>query len=97
MLRKLSNAFGPSGYEDEVRNIIKSEMKNLCDEMYEDSIGNLICHKKGVLVDGKSIMLTAHIDEVGFIISGITEKGFLEFKTVGGIDTAALLFRNVKI
>lgn len=72
MLQKLSNAFGPSGYEDEVREIIKSEMQNLCDEMYEDNIGNLICHKKGLLINNKSIMLTAHMDEVGFIISYIT-------------------------
>ena len=43
MLQKLSNAFGPSGYEDEVREIIKSEMQNLCDEMYFPSLATKIC------------------------------------------------------
>ena len=97
MLQKLSKAFGPSGYEDEVRDIIKSEMKNFCDEMYEDCIGNLICHKKGTLVDGKSIMLTAHMDEVGFIISYITSDGYLKFQTVGGIDPNVLISKKIVI
>ena len=97
MLQKLSNAFGPSGYEDEVREIIKSEMQNLCDEMYEDNIGNLICHKKGLLINNKSIMLTAHMDEVGFIISYITTDGYLKFQSVGGIDPNVLISKKIVI
>lgn len=97
MLQKLSNAFGPSGCEDEVRDIIKNEMKKYCDEIYEDSIGNLICHKKGTLVNNKSIMLTAHMDEVGFIISYVTEDGFFKFQTVGGIDPNVLISKKIVI
>jgi len=97
MLQKLSKAFGPSGYEDEVRNIIKSEMINYCDEIYEDSIGNLVSHRKGVLINNKSIMLTAHMDEVGFIISYITKDGYLKFQTVGGIDPNVLISKKIVI
>lgn len=97
MLRKLSKAFGPSGFEDEVKNIIKSEIENYVDEIYEDSIGNLICHKKGTLINNKSIMLTAHMDEVGFIISYVTKDGYLKFQTVGGIDPNVLISKKIVI
>lgn len=97
MLQKLTNAFGPSGYEDEVRNIIRLEMEKYCDEVYEDIIGNLICHKKGNLINNKSIMLTAHMDEVGFIINYVTDKGYLKFQTVGGIDPDVLISKKVVI
>ncbi len=97
MLQKLSNAFGPSGCEDEVRDIIKKEMKKYCDEIYEDSIGNLICHKKGKLINNKSIMLTAHMDEVGFIVSYVTDDGYFKFQTVGGIDPNVLISKKIVI
>ncbi len=97
MLQKLSNAFGPSGCEDEVRDIIKIEMEKYCDEIYEDCIGNLICHKKGELINNKSIMLTAHMDEVGFIISYVTNDGYFKFQTVGGIDPNVLISKKVVI
>lgn len=97
MLELLSNSFGPSGYEDEVVNIIENFMSEYCDETKIDSMGNLICHKTGKKVNGKSIMLTAHIDEVGFIISHITEEGYLKFQTLGGIDPGVLISKRVVI
>ncbi len=97
MLQKLCNAFGPSGCEDEVREIIKTEMKKYCDEIFEDNIGNLICHKRGKLIDNKSIMLTAHMDEVGFIINYVTEDGYLKFQTVGGIDPNVLISKKLAV
>ncbi len=97
MLKQLTEAFGPSGYEDEVRDIIRKEMQDLCEDVYEDSIGNLICHKKGKLIGGKSIMLTAHMDEVGFIISYVSNDGYLKFQTVGGIDPNVLVSKKIKI
>lgn len=97
VLKKLTEAFGPSGYEDEVREIIKNEMKDFCDELYEDNIGNLICHKKGIMVDDKSIMLTAHTDEVGFIISYVNDNGYLKFQTIGGIDPNVLVSKKIVI
>lgn len=97
MLKKLAEAFGPSGCESEVQNIIKDFMTDFCDEMYTDNMGNLICHKFGKKVDGKSIMLSAHTDEVGFIITYITEDGYLKFSTVGGIDPKVLVSKKILV
>ena len=95
MLKKLSSAFGPSGCEDEVKKILSDFMSGYCDEVYEDKMGNLICHQRGKLTEGKSIMLSAHMDEVGFIISHITKDGYLKFQTVGGIDPNVLISKRV--
>ncbi|OQB15898.1 MAG: putative aminopeptidase YsdC [Firmicutes bacterium ADurb.Bin193] len=97
MLKILSEAFGVSGAEDEVREIIKNEMLSLCDNVETDSMGNLICLKKGTKGYCNTIMLTAHMDEVGFIISGVTKEGYLRFKTVGGIDPRVLSAKKVII
>lgn len=95
LLKELANLSGVSGNEDEVRKFIISQISPYCDEIKIDSIGNVIALKKGRA--DKKIMLCAHMDEVGFIISGITDKGFLKFKTVGGIDTRTILAKRVKI
>lgn len=87
MLRKLTEAFGVSGHECEVQNIIISEMTELCGDYTKDSMGNLIFFKRGSKDYRNKIMLTAHMDEVGFIISAVTDEGNLKFKAVGGIDT----------
>ena len=95
MLEKLTNAFGVSGAENDVRDIIKNEMKKICDTVETDSMGNLICFKKGTQGNHNSIMLTSHMDEVGFIVSGITKDGYLRFKTVGGIDARVIISKRV--
>ena len=92
LVKELCNLPAPSGFEDAVRDFIRE--KAICDEMYTDSIGNLICHKKG---NGKKIMVCAHMDEVGFIITEITDKGFLKFSTLGGIETAVICSKKVLI
>lgn len=94
LLEKLCNADGVSGNEDAVRNLILEEIKPYADDIRIDSMGNIIALKKGT---GKKVMLAAHMDEVGLIISGITDKGYLKFKTVGGIDTRVLISKKVRI
>jgi len=96
LLEKLCNADGVSGCEREVREIIKNEVCNYADEIITDSMGNLLVLKHGKLKD-KTVMLSAHMDEVGFIISGITKEGYLEFKSVGGIDTRVIISKKVRI
>lgn len=96
LLKKLCLIDGTSGDEANVREFIINEIKDFC-EYKVDNLGNIICFKKGANPTEKKIMLDAHTDEVGLIISSITEKGYLKFKTVGGIDTTALLFKKVKI
>lgn len=96
LLKKLCLLDGTSGDEDAVREFIISEIDGFCDYR-TDNLGNIICFKKGKKQPLKKVMLDAHMDEVGLIITSVTNDGFLKFKTVGGIDTAALMFRKVKI
>jgi len=97
MLEKLSNAFGPSGCEYEVTSIIKEIMSKYYDDYIEDNMGNLIYHNKGMKLDNNIIMLTAHTDEVGFMITSVTDDGYLKFATVGGIDPNILISKKVVI
>lgn len=82
LLERLSNATGPSGFEGEVRAIIKEEIMAYVDEIKVDRMGNIIAHKKG---QGKKVIVDAHMDEVGFIITGYNEDGTLRFYSLGGI------------
>ncbi len=92
LVKELVSLNGPSGFEDAIREFIRKNAE--ADEIYTDSIGNLICHKKG---KGKKIMVAAHMDEVGFIATEITDKGFIRFTTLGGIETAVLSGKKVII
>ena len=96
LLKKLCLIDGTSGDEDNVRKFIVSQIDGFCDYR-TDNLGNIICFKKGKNRPLRKVMLDAHMDEVGLIITSVTSDGFLKFKTVGGIDTAALMFRKVKI
>ncbi|SHF23900.1 endoglucanase [Caldanaerobius fijiensis DSM 17918] len=91
MLKKLTDAFGVSGYEKEVRDVIKDEVKD-SGEVFVDKLGNLIVHKKG---NGKKVMLAAHMDEVGFIVTAIKDDGRIKFAPVGGIDARILVSKRV--
>lgn len=93
-LEKLCNASGPSGYEGDVRNIIKDEVKNYIDEIKVDKIGNIIVHKKG---NGTKVLIDAHMDEVGFIITGYNEDGTLKFYSLGGINSKVIPCKVVLI
>ena len=95
MLRELCLLFGPSGCEDDVREFIREKAKNLCDEIYVDRLGNLIARIRGIGDD--KIMISAHMDEVGFMINEITDTGYLKFDTLGGIDTRVLCGKCVSI
>jgi len=93
-LEKLSNANGVTGREDEVRELMKQYLKPYVDETREDRLGNLIAFKKGNK-DAPTVMLAAHMDEVGLMIKNIKKKGFLQFAKVGGIDDRVLLAQKV--
>ena len=95
-LRTLCSLDGTSGDEGAVRDYIISKIDGFCD-WKTDNLGNIIVFKKGKERPAKKLMIDAHTDEVGLIITNITSGGFLKFKTVGGIDTASLMFRRVKI
>lgn len=96
LLRQLCMLDGTSGDEFAVRNFVISQIKDYC-EYSVDNLENIIAFKKGKKPAVKKVMVDAHLDEVGLIITHIEKNGFLRFKTVGGIDTAALMFRRVLI
>ncbi|MDK2810922.1 MAG: hypothetical protein PWR27_1631 [Petroclostridium sp.] len=97
LLKKLTEAIGVSGNEKAVRDIIIKEIGNDCENIAIDRMGNLIALKKGTEGNGKKVMLAAHMDEVGLIVTGITDTGFIKFKPVGGIDARILVSKKVVI
>lgn len=96
LLQKLCLIDGTSGDEGAVRDFVISQIKDCC-EYSVDNLGNIIAFKKGKNRPTKKVLIDAHLDEVGLIITSIEQNGFLRFKAVGGIDTAALLLRRVLI
>lgn len=92
-LLKLLTIPGPSGYETACADYIETEMKPYADEISRDVMGNLICVKKGK--GGKKIMLTAHMDQIGFVVTAIEANGFLRVTTLGGVNPKVTLASHV--
>lgn len=95
-LKKLCDAFGVSGYEKEIRSVIKEEIKDLADEILVDDLGNLIAFKKGHGKNKKRIMASAHMDEIGFQVIKIDDKGFIKVRGLGGIPVIQSIMNRVK-
>jgi endoglucanase len=96
ILKSLCMIDGASGDEAAVREYVISQIKDFC-EYSVDHLGNIIAFKKGKNASAKKVLIDAHLDEVGLIITHIESDGFVRFTTVGGIDTAALMFRRVLV
>jgi putative aminopeptidase FrvX len=96
-LKQLSEAVGVSGHEDEVREVIIDAITDKVDEYRVDSIGNVIALKKGDGMSDLKVMVAAHMDEVGFMISQIEDSGLLRFFKVGGLDDRILPAKMVWI
>ena len=94
LLKGLCEARGISGDEGEIRDIIINEIKSYADYQI-DNLGNIIVHKKGRNPSKARLMLSAHMDEVGLMVTDVTPDGFLKFDEVGGIDRRVLLGRQV--
>lgn len=96
LIQELCALPGPSGNEDEVREYITNRIKDYCD--YEiDPMGNVIAYKKGKETATKRLLLSAHMDEVGLIITSVEENGLLKFACLGGIEASAIAGRRVLI
>ena len=94
-IKLLCELNAPSGHEDAVRDYIIEKIKDKA-EVKVDALGNVIAFVKGKNRVKSKIMVDAHMDEVGFIVTYITSDGMLKFTTVGGINTAVMLARKVK-
>lgn len=93
ILKKLTAAFGPSGCEGEVADAIEELAAPYADEIARDTLGNLICRKKG---SGPKVMFAAHMDSVGLVVTHIEEDGLLRVGRLGGIRPASVLHAPVR-
>lgn len=96
MLKDLTDANGIPGNERQSREVMKKYIEPFADTIETDNLGSLIAKKEG-LADGPKIMVAGHLDEVGFMISQIDDKGFLKFQTVGGWWNQVMLAQRVTI
>lgn len=92
LLKRLVSVFGPSGNEELIRESIISEIEGFADEIKTDVMGNLIAVKKGT---GSKIMLAAHMDQIGLVVTFVDENGFLRFAPAGGFSVIDLINRKV--
>ena len=95
LIKTLTAAYGHSGFEDQMRDLIRPEVEPYVDEIYVDAMGNLITRKKGD-GSGRKILVAAHMDEIGVMVSHITEKGFLRFTNIGGVFPHTLMGGRVQ-
>lgn len=98
LIRKLVEAFGPSGFEDGLRDLILAEVEGFADEVNVDALGNLIVHRRadGSQPNPLKVMVAAHMDEIGVMVTHITEKGFLRFTSLGGVYPHTLFGNRVR-
>lgn len=99
MLKKLTKTFGVSGREGKIDKVIREYVEDYADEITTDGIDNLIVYKKGYGENKKKIMVSAHKDEIGFMVTSIDDNGFLKVRNVGGISVAVsvsnkIIFKN---
>ncbi len=94
ILKSLSEAFGPSGHEDEVRELVIQYLQDLCDKVTVDRWGNVYGFRYGKQENVK-IMIAAHMDEIGLIVDKIERNGFLRFRPIGGWTEQALVAQRV--
>ncbi|MBR4992084.1 MAG: M42 family peptidase [Clostridia bacterium] len=97
LLKQLCELDGVPGYEDEVREFIEKQAAPYATSMEVDPVGNLIVFKKGAKARKRPLMLTAHMDEVGFLVRDITEDGMLKLAPAGGIDPRVLIGRRMRV
>ncbi len=95
LLRRLCQTPGVPSREEQIRQVVFEEMQSLVTEVIVDTMGNVIGHKKGM--DGPVVMLAAHMDEIGFLVKHIDDKGFLRLQPLGGFDPRVLVAQRVDV
>jgi endoglucanase len=96
-IQKLTEAYGPSGFEDQIRDIIRQETKGLADSVRVSPLGSLVAVRKGS--GGKNarrVMLAAHMDEIGLMVTHIDEKGYARVTNIGGIRPLNCIGQRVR-
>jgi tetrahedral aminopeptidase len=96
LIKKLVDSYGPSGNEEQIREIIRSEIKGMADYVTVDPLGNLIAVIKKKSKSGKKVMLAAHMDEIGVIATHIDTRGFVRFLPIGGVYFNSIVGERVR-
>lgn len=96
LLRRLTEAHGIPGQEDNIREIVRAELEAICD-IRVDRMGNMHCVKRGKGDNPKKLMLAAHMDEIGFIVKHVDDKGFARIQPLGGFDPRQMFSQRVKV
>ncbi|MGJ9382969.1 M42 family metallopeptidase [Salipaludibacillus sp. CF4.18] len=97
MLKELTDANGIPGNEREPREVMKRYISPFADEVSTDHLGSLIAKKTGTVTDGPKIMVAGHLDEIGFMVTSIDDRGFVKFQTVGGWWEQVMLAQRVTV
>lgn len=95
-IKVLTEAYGPSGFEDEVIRLAVEMLTPLVDEIYHDNMGSVIACRKCGHADAKKLLIETHIDEIGFVITGV-QDGFLKFDSMSRLDARLLPAAEIKI
>ncbi|MFO7790715.1 MAG: M42 family metallopeptidase [Bacteroidota bacterium] len=95
LLKALSEAPGVSGFETTIRNLVREQISTLADDISIDNMGNLTAFRKGK--GNKKLMIAAHMDEIGFLVTHIEDNGFLRFTSIGGFDPKTLTSQRVVV
>ncbi len=90
IIKKLVEAYGPSGYEQHIRELVRAEIADVSDEITVGRLGSLIALRRSTGGTGSKIMLAAHMDEIGVMVTHIDDNGFLRFAPIGGINPHTL-------
>jgi putative aminopeptidase FrvX len=96
LIKKLVESYGPSGSENQIREMVREEIRGLPDYITVDPLGNLIAVVKKKAKSGKKVILTAHMDEIGFVVSHIDEHGFARVQPFGGVSPLACVGGRVR-
>jgi endoglucanase len=102
LLKKLCETAGIAGHEEAIRDLVREELTPFCSDLHTDALGNLIARRPGQAVDSdqarQTVMLAAHMDEIGFMVSHVdSDKGFLRLNPVGGFDPKTLVAQRVTV
>lgn len=95
LIKEMVDVYGASGHESAVADAVEKLLAGKADSFRRDALGNLICEKKGTNPKGKRVMLSAHMDHIGFVVVAVEKEGFLRVMPVGGINLAVSKTRHV--
>lgn len=97
LISKLCSAHGISGFEKSASQVALDLVSPYADKSHIDKFGNVIAYKYSEKKDAKTVMLDAHVDQIGFVVTDITDNGFIKFASVGGVDPRMLLSMDVLV